>query len=48
MLTFILQMDLQLTIEKFKLRHLAGWVLLFAGWYFLRYQDFSPQNLRLA
>ena len=41
-------MDLQQTIEKYKLRHLAGWLLLFAVWYFLRYQDFSTTKLALG
>lgn len=27
-------------IVKYRLHHLAGWLLLFAGWYYFRYQDY--------
>lgn len=32
-------------ISRYKLNHLLFWVLFFAGWYFLRYQDFASQWL---
>jgi len=34
-------------IEQFKLYHLLFWAIFFAGWYFLRYQDYSSQWLAL-
>ena len=30
---------------KYKIHHVLFWLLLFAGWYFLRYQDFSTRLL---
>jgi len=30
---------------KYKVHHVLFWLLLFAGWYFLRYQDFSTRLL---
>ena len=30
---------------KYKIHHILFWLLLFAGWYFLRYQDFSTRLL---
>src|SRR4030095_11260221 len=32
-------------ILKYKLHHILFWLALFAGWYFLRYQDFSTKLL---
>lgn len=32
-------------IKKYKLYHLLFWLVLFAGWYFLRYQDYSSRSL---
>ncbi|MGB8191299.1 MAG: histidine kinase [Chitinophagaceae bacterium] len=40
-------MSLENTIKRFKLYHLLFWLLFFAGWYFLRYQDFSSQWLAI-
>jgi two-component system, LytTR family, sensor kinase len=34
-------------IKRFKLYHLLFWLIFFAGWYFLRYQDYSTQSLAL-
>jgi two-component system LytT family sensor kinase len=34
-------------IKRFKLNHLLFWLLFFAGWYFLRWQDFSSQGLAI-
>lgn len=34
-------------IKKFKVYHLLFWAIFFAGWYFLRYQDYSTQWLAL-
>jgi two-component system LytT family sensor kinase len=33
------------TIRRFKLYHVLFWLIFFAGWYFLRYQDFSTRWL---
>jgi len=30
---------------KYKLHHLLFWLLFFAGWYFLRYQDFDTKKM---
>jgi hypothetical protein len=30
---------------RFKLHHVLFWLLLFAVWYFFRYQDYSPRSL---
>ncbi|HYE54075.1 MAG TPA: histidine kinase [Chitinophagaceae bacterium] len=38
-------MPLTETFRKYKLYHLLFWTLFFAGWYFLRYQDYSSQWL---
>jgi len=35
------------TFLKFKLHHLLFWMVFFAGWYFLRYQDFSTRQLAI-
>lgn len=32
-------------IRKYKLQHLLFWALLFAAWYFFRYQDYSSRSL---
>ena|ERR1700730_1597206 len=32
---------------KYKLHHVLFWLMFFAGWYFLRYQDFSTPKLAL-
>ena len=32
---------------KYKLHHVLFWLVFFAGWYFLRYQDFSTRRLAL-
>ena len=32
-------------IGKYKLQHVLFWTLLFAGWYFFRYQDYSSRGL---
>jgi two-component system LytT family sensor kinase len=34
-------------IYRFKLHHVLFWLLLFAGWYFFRYQDFPSRDLAL-
>ena len=34
-------------IYRFKLHHLLFWLLIFAGWYFFRYQDFPSTRLAL-
>ena len=41
MLTFILSMAFEQVIKRFRLYHLFFWLVFFAGWYFLRYQDFT-------
>jgi two-component system, LytTR family, sensor kinase len=33
-------MNLNTTIIKYKLHHIAGWLLLYAGWYYFRYEDY--------
>lgn len=38
-------MPLNQFIKRFKLYHLLFWVIFFAGWYFLRYQDYSTHWL---
>jgi len=30
-------------LRRYKLHHLAGWSLLFLGWYYFRYQDYPPR-----
>jgi two-component system, LytTR family, sensor kinase len=40
-------MKLQAIIERFKLYHLLFWLIFFAGWYFLRYQDYSTSLLAI-
>ena len=32
-------------IRKYKLQHVLFWALLFAAWYFFRYQDYSSRSL---
>lgn len=34
-------------IYRYKLHHVLFWMLLFAGWYYFRYQDFSSRALAL-
>src|SRR5215213_4217596 len=34
-------------ITRFKLHHLPFWLIFFAGWYFLRYQDYSTHWLAI-
>jgi len=34
-------------LSKYKLYHFLFWILLFGGWYFFRYQDFSSQSTAL-
>lgn len=34
-------------IQRFKLYHVLFWLIFFAGWYFLRYQDYSSNSLSL-
>lgn len=34
-------------IERFKLYHILFWLIFFAGWHFLRYQDYSNQSTSL-
>ncbi len=34
-------------IRKYKLHHIFFWLLLFGGWYYFRYQDYSTQRLAL-
>src|SRR6476469_3035554 len=34
-------------IIKYKLHHLLFWLLFYAGWYFLRYQDFDTKKMAL-
>jgi two-component system LytT family sensor kinase len=36
------------TFLKYKLHHVLFWLAMFAGWYFLRYQDFSTRQLALT
>lgn len=38
-------MPLQVFLRRFKIYHLLFWLIFFAGWYFLRYQDYSTQWL---
>lgn len=40
-------MSLQPIISRFKLHHLLFWLIFFAGWYFLRYQDYSTRLLAI-
>jgi sensor histidine kinase YesM len=40
-------MLLQQVIYKYKIHHLFFWSLLFGGWYYFRYQDFSSPNKAL-
>jgi len=35
-------------ILRYKLHHVVFWLLFFAGWYFLRFQDFSTTKLALT
>ena len=35
------------TIIKYKLHHVFFWLLFYAGWYFLRYQDFDTKEMAL-
>ena len=32
-------------LSKYKLHHILFWILLFLGWYYFRYQDFSTSVL---
>ncbi|HEV8283754.1 MAG TPA: sensor histidine kinase [Chitinophagaceae bacterium] len=34
-------------IKKYKLYHILFWLLLFGGWYFFRYQDYSSRTLAI-
>ncbi len=38
-------MILMQTIKRYKVYHILFWLVFFAGWYFLRYQDFSSRWL---
>ena len=40
-------MLLQQFIYRYKIHHLLFWMLLFGGWYYFRYQDFSTTNKAL-
>ncbi len=40
-------MSLQQFIYRYKIHHLLFWMLLFGGWYYFRYQDFSSTNKAL-
>ena len=33
-------MNWRTTITKYKLHHIAGWLLLYAAWYYFRYEDY--------
>lgn len=35
-------------IKRFKLYHVLFWLIFFAGWHFLRYQDYSNQSISLS
>src|SRR5689334_23836453 len=37
----------QSLLLKFKLHHFLFWVLLFGGWYYFRYQDFSSSAVAI-
>lgn len=34
-------------IQRFKLYHVLFWLIFFAGWHFLRYQDYSSESVSL-
>jgi sensor histidine kinase YesM len=31
-------------LRRYRLHHLLAWILLFWGWYYFRYEDYSPQT----
>src|SRR5215213_11926352 len=41
-------MSVRQIIKRFKLYHVLFWLIFFAGWYFLRYQDYSNQSTSLT
>jgi len=36
------------TILKYRLHHIGGWLLLFAGWYFFRYEDYPGRAWQIT
>lgn len=40
-------MSISAFIRRYKLHHVLFWLLLFGGWYYFRYQDYSSRSLAL-